>query len=437
MTYAMTSTPSAVDPPRRAPASSPRAAGSQHPSVHGCRSCGGTTLDTFLSLGSLPLVDAFPDAESLGVPEPRYPLDVAICSRCSLVQLLEVVSPVELFCRDYPYYSSFSDSWLDHARANVTEQIAARRLGGDSLVLEIGSNDGYLLRFYRQRRIPVLGIDPAAGPAAAARRLGIPTMQRFFDADLAIQLRGAGLRADVIHANNVLAHVPDPNGFLRGIRLLLKPQGVAVFEVPYVKDLVDRCEFDTIYHEHHFYFSVAALAALFRSNQLHLNHVQPLSVHGGSLRLFVGRASDRQESVERFVTIEHRRGVTDLAYYRHFARRVATVTHELLGLLQRLRRGGSTIAAYGAAAKGSLLLNYVGIDRALIDFVADRNVHKHGRFMPGVRIPVVAPDEILLRMPDYLLLLPWNLKDEILTQQGKYRARGGRFIVPIPALEVV
>jgi SAM-dependent methyltransferase len=397
-----------------------------------CRSCRGTDLSVFLSLGDLPLSDGLLAADDLERKEPRYPLDVAFCPDCTLVQILETVPPEQLFGADYPYFSSFTDTLLEHSAANVQARIAEQQLDGSSLVVELASNDGYLLQYYQARGIPVLGIDPAPGPVAAARKLGIETLQAFFGRDLAARLAADGRRADVIHANNVLAHVADTNGFVAGIGVLLKEDGVAVIEAPYVKELIDHGEFDTIYHEHLCYFSVTALAQLFRRHGLSLNRVEPLEIHGGSLRLFVGRRSQADRSVGEYLQAEQASGMDRLEYYSDFSSRVERIRSDLLALLERLRRGGARIAGYGAAAKGTILLNFSGIGPEVLGFVADRNVHKQGRYIPGVRLPIAPPARILEDQPDYLLILPWNFKEEIMEQQSEYRRRGGRFIVPVP-----
>src|SRR5690242_3774665 len=291
------------------------------PDTNSCRSCGGKDLSVFLSLGDLPLSDGLLSKDDLQRQEPRYPLDVAFCPDCALVQILETVPPERLFGADYPYFSSFTNALLEHSAANVAARIAERQLDGSSLVVELASNDGYLLQYYRERGIPVLGIDPAPGPVAAARARGVETMLAFFGRDLALQLAADGRRADIIHANNVLAHVADTNGFVAGIGALLKDDGMAVIEVPYVKDLIDHGEFDTIYHEHLCYFSVTALARLLRRHGLSLNRVEPLEIHGGSLRLFVGRRERADRSVAEYLEAERRSGVDRLQYYADFSSR--------------------------------------------------------------------------------------------------------------------
>ncbi|MGH8170731.1 MAG: class I SAM-dependent methyltransferase [Steroidobacteraceae bacterium] len=402
-----------------------------------CRSCGGRALSVFLSLGDMPLSDGLLAAEDLKRQEPRYPLDVAFCADCALVQILETVPPERLFGADYPYFSSFTDALLEHSAANVRARIEERRLDGNSLVVELASNDGYLLQYYRARGIPVLGIDPAPGPVAAARTRGVETLLAFFGLDLAHRLAADGRLADVIHANNVLAHVADTNGFVAGIAALLKEDGVAVIEVPYVKELIEHGEFDTIYHEHLCYFSVTALARLFERHGLVLNRVQPLAIHGGSLRLFVGRREREDRSVAEYLAAERQAGMDGFEYYAGFSRKVESIRSGLTELLGRLKREGARIAGYGAAAKGTILLNFAAVGGEVLEFVADRNVHKQGRYVPGVRLPIVPPERILESQPDYLLILPWNFKEEIMEQQGEYRRRGGRFIVPVPEPVIV
>jgi SAM-dependent methyltransferase len=400
--------------------------------IDGCRSCGHSELPQVLDLGRSPLADRLVSADRLDEPEPRFPLELVFCPECSLLQIRETVAPEILFCEDYPYYSSFSDELVRHSRTNVLELIQSRGLGAGNRVIELASNDGYLLKHYVEHGIPVLGIDPAAGPARAAEAAGVPTRKTFFTRGLAGQLVAEGLRADVIHANNVLAHVADTNGFVAGLAALVKEDGVIVIEVPYVKDLIDEVEFDTIYHQHLCYFSVTALDRLFRRHGLYLNEVRRLSIHGGSLRLYIEPQERVAPSVTDLLGLERGSGLDRLDYYLDFSRRVEGVKRDLLALLQGLKGQGRRIAAYGAAAKGCTLINYVGIGPELIDYVVDRNVHKNGRFMPGQRLPIVGAEQLLEEQPDYCLLLAWNFADEIAAQQADYRRRGGRFIVPVP-----
>jgi SAM-dependent methyltransferase len=402
-----------------------------------CRGCGARGLEAILDLGMMPLADGLLSPVDLLQAEPRFSLELALCPRCSLVQILETVPPEVLFGADYPYFSSFSDHLLAHSRANALELIRARGLGAESLVIEVASNDGYLLRNFVEAGVPVLGIDPAPGPVRAAQAIGVPTLEAFFTRQLAAELAAESRQADVVIGNNVLAHVPDINGFLQGAALVLKESGTTCFEVPYVRDLIEKCEFDTIYHEHLCYFSVTALDRLFRRNGLYLNRVDRLLIHGGSLRLYAGRSPGAEPSVERLLAEERDLGMDQAPYYRDFAARVGAIGARVGELLRGLRVEGSRIAAYGAAAKGVILMNYLGAGADTIDFVVDRNIHKHGKFLPGVRIPILPTAELMARRPDYVLLLSWNFKDEILEQQREFRQAGGRFIVPIPEPVIV
>lgn len=406
-------------------------------SIDRCRSCESTKLHDVLSLGSVPLADAFLTEAALAQPEPRFPLSVAFCGDCSLVQARETIAPEILFGNDYPYYSSFLPAWVEHCRLNAEELIDSCQLGTDSLVVEIASNDGYMLRNFHDRGIKTLGIDPVPGPAAAAEKLGIPTLRKFFGAQLAEELRSENSSADVIIGNNVLAHVADLPGFVTGIASLLKPGGVAVIEAPYVRDLIDHCEFDTIYHEHLCYFSVTALNRLFVDRGLCLSEVRRLPTHGGSLRLYIQHGSQSSCQVRELLDEEAAAGVDSAAYYQSFAERVTALQKDLLALLNRLRASDKTIAGYGAAAKGTTLLNASGVAPEHLDFIVDRNVHKHGHYMPGLGTPIFGTERLLTEQPDYVLLLAWNFKDEIIRQQAEYLRRGGQFIVPVPEVRVV
>jgi len=412
------------------------------PAPVACRSCGASDLENILSLGRTPLANALLTEEQLSAPEETFPLDLAFCARCTLVQITETVPPEKLF-REYFYLSSFSDTMLRHAEEIVSRLVAERGLGAESLVVEVASNDGYLLQYYARAGVPVLGVEPAENIARIARdERGIPTLCEFFGDELAGRLAAEGRQADVIHANNVLAHVADLNGVVRGFARLLKPGGVAVIEVPYVAEMVERCEFDTIYHEHLCYFSLTALERLFARHGLSVVDVERLSIHGGTLRIFVGKGEGdggrgRSPAVSRLLEEERAWGVGDIDFYRGFGARVEGLRADLTALLARLKAEGRRVAVYGASAKGSTLLNYFRLGRETLDFVVDRSTVKQGYYTPGTHLGIHPPTRLLEEMPDYVLLLTWNFADEILEQQAEYRRRGGRFIIPVPEVRVV
>jgi hypothetical protein len=404
-----------------------------------CRFCAAPLRDTFVDLGMSPLCESYVPADRVGAMESFYPLHARICQRCLLVQLEEFVAPEEIFT-EYAYFSSYSDSWVAHARAYVETAVERFGLGPDSLVVELASNDGYLLQHVVERGIPALGIEPAANVAVAAREKGIETVVQFFGRELAARLVAEGRRADLLAANNVMAHVPDLNDFVGGMEPLLAPHGVVTIEVPHLLRLVEDNQFDTIYHEHFSYLSLLVAERIFARHGLVVFDVEELPTHGGSLRLFVRHAADATKpvtaAVEALRVLERTAGLDGPEAYRGFAAGVVETKCALLEFLVQARRAGQRVVGYGAPAKGNTLLNYCGIGPELMPFTVDRSPHKQGLLLPGTRIPIRPPEAIAAEKPDYVLILPWNLKDEIAAQMAGIRAWGGRFVVPIPTVQV-
>ncbi len=404
-----------------------------------CRSCNAPLRRTFVDLGMSPLCESFLAADQLDQMEPFYPLNVRICENCLLVQLPAYVGSAEIF-DEYAYFSAFSDSWVRHARRYVDAMVERYELGPGSFVIEAASNDGYLLQHVVERGIRALGIEPAANVARAAVARGVPTLVEFLGEASAAGIVAEHGRADLVVANNVFAHVPDVNDFSRGLATLLKPEGTLTIEIPHLVKLIENNQFDTIYHEHFSYYTLLTAERILSDAGLRVVGVEELQTHGGSLRLFVAQRDDPRPvdaSVPALRERERAAGYHELTGYDGFAERVAATKRDLLEFLVDARRSGARVAAYGAPGKGNTLLNYCGIRTDLLEFAVDRNPYKHGRYTPGTHIPIFSPDELAERRPDFILILPWNLRREILEQLDYARSWGARFVVPIPHLEVI
>ena len=407
-------------------------------SVLACRFCSTPLGHTFADLGMSPLANSYVKAEDLHRAERFYPLHARVCSRCFLVQLPEFESPEEIFS-DYAYFSSFSDSWLDHARRFAEAAIERFDLGRDSRVIEIASNDGYLLQYFQEHGIPVLGIEPAKNVARAAQKRGIESLTEFFDSGLARRLANGDRGADLLVGWNVFAHTPHLNDFAAGLEIALAPGGVVVLEFPHLLKLIDHNQFDTIYHEHFSYFSFTTAREVLAGHGLEVFDVEEMPTHGGSLRLFAGRRQDGRTISERaraLHSLEESRGLRTVAPYLAFGEHVRSTKRRLLEFLLEAKAAGRSIVGYGAPAKGNTLLNYCGLRTDFLDYTVDRSPHKQGCYLPGTHVPIHSPDRIRETRPDYILILPWNLREEIMEQMRDVREWGGRFLVPIPEVEV-
>lgn len=411
----------------------------QQTALKPCRFCGAGLERTFVDLGMSPLCETYPAAADFNRGEVYYPLHVFVCGQCFLVQLEEYESPEEIF-GDYPYFSSYSDSWLKHAERYCEKMVERLELNERKFVVEVASNDGYLLQYFVRRHVPVLGIEPAANVAEVAVEKGVPTLVQFFGAKLAAGLAAEGRRADLVLGNNVLAQVPDLNDFVEGLEILLKPEGVLTLEFPHLLRLIERNEFDTIYHEHFSYFSLLTTVRILEAHGLKVFDVEELASHGGSLRVYAcrieGQAHKIEAAVRRVIAEEEHAGLASLEGYSAFRNQVKKTKLALVDFLVTAAREGKRVAGYGAPGKSATLLHYCGIGKDLIEYTVDRSPYKQGRFLPGTHIPIHPPDRIYETKPDYVVILPWNLKDEIMKQLQPIREWGGRFVVPIPEVAI-
>jgi SAM-dependent methyltransferase len=406
-----------------------------------CRFCGAPLEHEFIDLVGAPPSNAFLSEEQINEPEVYYPLKLYLCTACFLVQIDEYKKSADIFDSGYVYFSSYSTTWLDHAKRYVDRMIQTFHYDRTSLVIEIASNDGYLLQYFKERGIPCLGIEPAAGTAAAARAKGIETLVDFFGLRIARELARRGRKADLLVGNNVLAHVPDLNDFVAGLKIALNPSGVITMEFPHLMQMIEQCQFDTIYHEHYSYLSFTTVRSVFTHHGLEIFDVEELPTHGGSLRIYAQHAGDpgrgMPERVAELLERERSKGLTTAAYYRDFRERACRIKYDLLKFLIEQKENGKCVMGYGAAAKGNTLLNYCGIRKDLLGAVVDASPHKQSKYLPGSHIAVVGEEAIRRCKPDFVLILPWNIKEEIMGQLDYIRAWGGRFVVPNPHVRVL
>jgi hypothetical protein len=403
-----------------------------------CRSCGSNRLESVIDLGTQPLANNLLRPEDLTKAEPKFPLQVCVCADCWLMQITHIVQPTALFS-EYLYFSSFSDQMLRHAREASVRYISEKPLTSNSFVVEVASNDGYLLKNFVEAGVPCLGFEPAGNIAEVARGAGVETRCEFFGLQTAATVKAQLGGADLILGNNVFAHAPDTNDFVSGLRTLLKPDGWVILEFPYGVEMIEKVEFDTIYHEHVFYFTLTPLVPLLARHGLEVFHVERVAIHGGSLRLFASHcgAQKVRATVGALLAEEQKLGVGAPRYYQHFSERAEKVKTDLIEFLRTQSAAGKRVAAYGASAKGSTLLNFVGDFARSIEFIADRSTYKHGKFSPGLHLPIVPAEELALRAPDFALLLVWNFAEEVMRQQAAYKESGGTFVIPLPELQTI
>lgn len=403
-----------------------------------CQSCGKKQLTSVIDLGSQPLANNLLRSEDLNKVEPFFPLEVLVCQECWLMQIAEIIPPTTMFS-EYIYFSSFSDQMLRHARTAAMRWIEEKQLGARSFVAEIASNDGYMLQNFVQAKIPCVGIEPAENVAKVARAKGVETRCEFFGLESARRLKQERGCCDLILGNNVFAHAPDTNDFVAGLRELIKPEGWIVLEFPYGVEMIEKTEFDTIYHEHVFYFTLLPLLDLFARHDMAIFHVEKLEIHGGSLRIFAAKkgAEVIRSSVGACVTEEHNKGVNSMRYYATFREKAEAIKADLIDFMREKKAAKQSIAAYGASAKGSTLLNFIGKEASEIIFIADRSTYKQGKLSPGLHIPIVSDKELSLRQPDFALMLVWNFSKEVMEQQSEYSRAGGKFVIPLPTLKVI